>query len=178
MTTSTNLMPQPWKLVVGAVVVAISACACLLGVLASLFVDFPAPASAATTRGDLPAVMTYAEAQIGQPYLWGGEGPGGFDCSGLVQAAFNSGGVSLPRVAQDQYDHGPHLPAGEEPHLGDLVFFGPSPDAITHVGIALGDGRMINAPHAGATVRIEDYHWKYYVGATRPGAGGDDRPPA
>ena len=68
--------------------------------------------------------VRFALAQIGTPYLWGGEGPGGFDCSGLVQAAYQSAGISLPRVAQQQYDVGPRLQPGQALEPGDLVFFG------------------------------------------------------
>ncbi|MGH9058742.1 MAG: C40 family peptidase, partial [Acidimicrobiales bacterium] len=101
-------------------------------------------------------------------YLWGGEGPGGFDCSGLVQAAYASAGVSLPRVAQAQFDAGPALPPGQALVPGDLVFFGSSTSDVTHVGIYVGGGDMIDAPHTGAFVRREPYRWSDYLGATRP----------
>jgi cell wall-associated NlpC family hydrolase len=112
--------------------------------------------------------VRFALGQLGVPYRWGGEGPQGFDCSGLVQAAYASAGVRLPRVAQAQFDAGPHLAAGEPLVAGDLVFFGPSPRDVEHVGIYLADGRMIDAPHTGAVVRIEPL-FSDYVGATRPG---------
>lgn len=97
-----------------------------------------------------------ALAQVGTPYLWGGETPGiGFDCSGLVQHAYTAAGITLPRTAQAQYDLGPLLPAGTDPAAGDLVFFGTSTTQVTHVGIALGQGRMVDAPHTGAQVRVE-----------------------
>src|SRR5207248_1842892 len=69
------------------------------------------PASPAVTAGEgsssaAQAAVAYALAQLGTPYQWGGEGAGGFDCSGLVQAAFASAGIQLPRVAQAQYDVG------------------------------------------------------------------------
>ena len=114
------------------------------------------------------AAVSFALAQIGTPYLWGGEGPGGFDCSGLVQAAYQAAGVALPRVAQQQYDAGPQLQPGEALQPGDLVFFGSDPRHITHVGIVVGTGLMVDAPHAGATVRRESFNWPDYLGATRP----------
>ncbi len=114
------------------------------------------------------AAVTFAEAQIGAPYLWGGTGPGGFDCSGLVQAAYASAGIALPRVAQDQFDAGPRVPPGEPLEPGDLVFFGTSGADVTHVGIYAGQGMMIDAPDTGATVRSEAYDWPDYLGATRP----------
>jgi cell wall-associated NlpC family hydrolase len=127
----------------------------------------PSSTSPAESQAAAEAVA-WALAQLGTPYQWGGEGDGGFDCSGLVQAAFAAAGVPLPRVAQDQYDAGPHLPAGATLLPGDLVFFGPSPDAIEHVGIVVAPGEMVDAPHTGAVVRVEPIWSSNYVGATRP----------
>jgi len=123
----------------------------------------------------------WAMQQIGTPYVWGGETPGvGFDCSGLVQAAYRAAGVALPRVAQDQYDGTPAVPPGSPLEVGDLVFFGSGPAGIDHVGIYIGteDGQsvMIDAPHTGADVRVEPFPTTagaafgdlLYVGATRP----------
>lgn len=121
--------------------------------------------------GESPAAaeaVSWALAQRGTPYRWGGEGNGGFDCSGLVQAAFAAAGVQLPRVAQDQYDAGPRLPPGATLRPGDLVFFGSSADAVDHVGIVVSPGEMVDAPHAGAVVRVEPIFSDGYVGATRP----------
>jgi cell wall-associated NlpC family hydrolase len=112
--------------------------------------------------------VSWALAQLGTPYRWGGEGDGGFDCSGLVQAAFAAAGITLPRVAQDQYDAGPPLPAGTPLRVGDLVFFGSSPRGVDHVGIVVGPGEMVDAPHTGAVVRVESIFSSGYVGATRP----------
>ncbi len=111
--------------------------------------------------------VDYAQAQLGTPYLWGGGTPAGFDCSGLVQAAYHVAGLELPRTAQQQYDAGPRLPAAAPLQPGDLVFFG-SPTSVTHVGIVAADNQMIDAPHTGAVVRVESYHWDDYLGATRP----------
>jgi cell wall-associated NlpC family hydrolase len=116
------------------------------------------------------AAVRFALAQIGTPYLWGGEGPGGFDCSGLVQAAYQAAGVALPRVAQQQYDAGPRLQPGEALLAGDLVFFGADARHVSHVGIVVGAGVMVDAPHTGATVRRESFNWPDYLGATRPTA--------
>lgn len=112
--------------------------------------------------------IAFAAGQLGVPYQWGGTGDGGWDCSGLVQAAYRAAGVSLPRVAQDQYDAGPPVPAGSPLLPGDLLFFGSGPAEVEHVGISIGGGDMIDAPHTGAVVRVEPAGWDDLVGATRP----------
>jgi len=126
----------------------------------------------AATGTGADAAVAFALAQLGTPYRWGGEGPeqGGFDCSGLVQVAFAAAGVHLPRTAQRQYDTGPHLAPGEPPLPGDLVFFGTSPTSVTHVGIVVSPGLMVDAPHTGALVRVESYARPSLLGATRPAA--------
>ena len=118
--------------------------------------------------GIAPSVaVAWALAQVGTPYIWGGETPGvGFDCSGLVQAAYRVAGVSLPRVAQDQYDATTHLAPGDPIEPGELIFFGAGPSDITHVGIVVGSGDMVDAPYTGAAVRVEPYDWSDFVGAT------------
>jgi cell wall-associated NlpC family hydrolase len=122
-----------------------------------------------TVPGAAVAAIAFAAQQLGTPYLWGGTGPGGFDCSGLVQAAYRSAGIALPRVAQAQFDAGPPV-AGDSTVLpGDLLFYGNGPSGVDHVGLYVGDGEMIDAPHTGALVRAEDAHWPDLVGATRPG---------
>lgn len=126
------------------------------------------PAGAA---GVAETALRFALAQLGTPYRWGGEGDGGFDCSGLVQAAYATAGITMPRTAQAQHDAGPALPWGAELEPGDLVFFGSATDHVTHMGLYLGDGQMINAPRTGAVVRVEPYRWANYLGATRPAAG-------
>jgi cell wall-associated NlpC family hydrolase len=121
----------------------------------------PGPAAA--------AAINYALAQLGTPYEFADETPGvGFDCSGLVEASYRAAGIDLPRTAQTQYDAGPLLQPGSPLEPGDLVFFGSSPENVTHVGMYLGKGDMIDAPHTGAVVRIEPYRWSDYLGATRP----------
>ncbi len=128
----------------------------------------PAITAAESPGPAAQGAVAYALAQLGTPYRWGGDEPGGFDCSGLVQAAYQAAGIPLPRVAQDQYDAGPPVPAGQPLQPGDLVFFGGNPADITHVGIVVSPGEMVDAPHTGAVVRIEPYSWPDLVGATRP----------
>jgi cell wall-associated NlpC family hydrolase len=138
-------------------------------------------ATALTPPADVSGTIAaeWALAQVGTPYVWGGEAPGiGFDCSGLVQAAYAAAGVRLPRVAQSQFDAGPHLAGALA--VGDLVFFGAGPDEVTHVGLYVGvrDGQtlMVDAPHRGADVEVEAFPARpgaawggdVYVGATRP----------
>jgi cell wall-associated NlpC family hydrolase len=125
--------------------------------------------------------LQWALAQIGTPYVWGGESPRvGFDCSGLVQAAYAVAGIRLPRVAQDQYDGTPRVPPDAPLEPGDLVFFGGGPSSIDHVGLYVGvvDGQsvMVDAPHTGADVRAEGFPATVgaafgglvFVGAARP----------
>ena len=114
------------------------------------------------------AAISFAGRQLGTPYLWGGTGPGGFDCSGLAQAAFARAGLTLPRVAQDQFSAGPTLAGGAAVLPGDLVFFGTGTTAVDHVGLYVGSGLMVDAPHTGALVRVESAGWSGLVGATRP----------
>jgi cell wall-associated NlpC family hydrolase len=124
--------------------------------------------------------VEYALAQVGTPYRWGEETAGvGFDCSGLAQAAWAAAGVGLPRVADTQYEAGPPVPIGQPLVPGDLVFFGPPGGPATHVGLVVDPGGvMVDAPHAGATVRVEAFPafpgaaWgdDVYLGATDPGA--------
>jgi cell wall-associated NlpC family hydrolase len=100
--------------------------------------------------------LDWALAQVGTPYTWGGETPGvGFDCSGLVQAAYAAAGITLPRTAQAQYNATTKLEAGDQLEPGDLVFFGASPSDVRHVGIYAGEGEMVDAPDSGAEVREE-----------------------
>jgi cell wall-associated NlpC family hydrolase len=124
--------------------------------LAQTYSASDAETVAAGTAGGIAA--DWALAQVGTPYIWGGETPGvGFDCSGLVQAAYKAAGVGLPRTAQAQYDVGPLLAPGSDLLPGDLVFFGAGPGSVTHVGLVVGPDEMVDAPHAGARVRVEPF---------------------
>jgi cell wall-associated NlpC family hydrolase len=101
----------------------------------------------------------------GDPYVWGAAGPDQFDCSGLVVWAFAQEGIALPHYTGDQWNSGVHVARADlEP--GDLVFFFPD---ISHVGIYVGNGLMVDAPDFGAVVRVEPIYWSAYVGAVRIG---------
>ncbi|MHB8448953.1 MAG: C40 family peptidase [Mycobacteriales bacterium] len=127
--------------------------------------------AATVPTGPASIAVAFALSQQGVAYLWGGDGNGGFDCSGLVQASYASAGLTLPRTAQAQYDAGPQLSAGTVLEPGDLVFYGTSTSHITHVGIVIDThGDMVDAPHAGAAVRTEPI-WPSIMGATRPANG-------
>ncbi len=133
------------------------------GAYASAGVDTPvAPASASR-------VLAAAEADLGKPYQWGGAGPAAFDCSGLVAVVYRQVGLTLTHNAAAQYaETSAHpVPVGAV-QAGDLVFFGSSAATIHHVGIAVGGGEMIDAPHRGAVVRVEPDAWPDLLAATRP----------
>ncbi|MFI9060457.1 C40 family peptidase [Streptomyces sp. NPDC053429] len=108
--------------------------------------------------------VAYAYGAIGKPYVWGATGPGSFDCSGLTQAAWGAAGVSLPRTTYTQINAGQRV-SRDRLAPGDLVFFY---SGITHVGLYIGDGKMIHAPHPGATVRVAPVDSMPWAGAARP----------
>ena len=124
----------------------------------------PAPPRHAGSVGARAASI--AEHYLGVPYRWGGADPSGFDCSGLVMYVYAQLGVHLPHFAAAQYRDGRHVRVdGLRP--GDLVFF----DDLNHVGIYVGGGRFIHAPHTGDHVRISSlaggWYAEHYDGATR-----------
>ena len=117
-------------------------------------------------------IVSFARQQLGVTYVYGAESPGkAFDCSGLAQAAYSAANISIPRVAQDQFNAGKPIYPPETLKPADLVFFGSSTTSIEHVGIYIGDGKMIDAPHTGAVVRVDDgfVNWTNppYAGAVR-----------
>jgi cell wall-associated NlpC family hydrolase len=116
---------------------------------------------AATTSSAATGQQVAADAQkyLGVPYLWGGTDPTqGVDCSGLVQDVYSEVGISLPRTSQEQATVGTPVASLAEAQPGDLVFF-PGSDGTAaspgHVGIYIGNGEMIDAPHTGTDVRVE-----------------------
>ncbi|MBL1095437.1 C40 family peptidase [Streptomyces coffeae] len=121
-----------------------------------------APAPAATGRA--ARAIAFAYGALGKPYVWGATGPHGYDCSGLTQAAWSAAGVSLPRTTYTQINAG-HRISRSQLAPGDLVFFY---SGISHVGIYIGNGRMIHAPHPGAPVRVAPIDQMPFAGASRP----------
>jgi peptidoglycan DL-endopeptidase CwlO len=128
-----------------------------------------------TTTGEqvpnqsVATAIAYAEAQIGKPYVWGGTGPDGYDCSGLVMMAYRAAGIDIPRTSQEQWAWGPRIaPGGEEP--GDLVFFAGSDGTPTdpgHVGLVIGNHLMVEAYATGFPIRISSFG----LGTSAPGDG-------
>jgi peptidoglycan DL-endopeptidase CwlO len=111
-------------------------------------------------------VVGVALSQLGTPYVWGGSAPGGFDCSGLVMWAYAQVGVALPHSSYAQYGYG--VPVSRDQLApGDLVFF----DGLGHVGIYIGGGQFVHAPHTGDVVKIssldESWYSAAFVGARR-----------
>ncbi|MCX3062184.1 C40 family peptidase [Streptomyces beihaiensis] len=141
--------------------------------ITSLEKSFARPVGRVRPSQQAAGAIYFAQKKLGTPYLWGGNGTadqgGRFDCSGLSKAAYASVGITLPRVANDQYNAGPH-PRRDELLPGDLVFFSSDPHnsrAIHHVGIYVGGGYMIDAPHTGAVIRFDPIDTAEYFGATR-----------
>ena len=132
---------------------------------ASSGVDPGLPASSAPApSGSVAAVVRYAEAQVGKPYVWGADGPGSFDCSGLTMMAWRQAGISLPHSAAAQYTVGRHVTRSElQP--GDLIFrYSP----ISHVAMYVGNGMQVAATHTGSTVKLQSAFQGEIVGYSRP----------
>jgi len=107
--------------------------------------------------------LRIAMTRIGDAYVWGGAGPTTFDCSGLVVWAYAQIGISLPHFTGDLWNSGVHVSRAQlEP--GDLVFFFAD---ISHVGIYVGNGFMLDAPTFGIPVGIHPVFWSAYAGAVR-----------
>ncbi|GAB2870989.1 C40 family peptidase [Actinoallomurus bryophytorum] len=105
-----------------------------------------------------------ALSQLGVPYVWGGATPGGgFDCSGLTMWAYRQVGVNLPHYGGDQWNAGVHV-SRSQLQPGDLVFFYSD---IHHMGMYLGDGKFVHAPHTGDRVRVADLATRPFAGAVR-----------
>jgi peptidoglycan DL-endopeptidase CwlO len=115
------------------------------------------------------AAVRWALAQLGDPYRWGATGPDSFDCSGLTSSAYRAAGVSIPRVSRAQWGAGLHVQV-DRLLPGDLVFYADNPGdpaSIHHVGLYIGNGLMVHAPHTGDVVRVASIWRESYAGATR-----------
>jgi cell wall-associated NlpC family hydrolase len=108
--------------------------------------------------------IAFARAQLGDPYVWGATGPDSWDCSGLTQGAYRAAGITLPRTTGGQVDFGSRV-AESDLQPGDLVFFYSD---HSHVGIYIGGGEMIHAPHTGTVVKIAPITEMPFYGAVRP----------
>ena len=108
-------------------------------------VDHAAPAPSDRARAAIEAAI----ADLGKPYVFGAEGPDAFDCSGLIQDAWRQAGVELPRTSSEQAEAGQQVPLSQiQP--GDLVIYYAG---RSHIGMYVGNGKIIHAPHPGAQVR-------------------------
>jgi cell wall-associated NlpC family hydrolase len=125
----------------------------------------PIPRLVSTTA----VALEWAFAELGKPYVWAATGPNSFDCSGLTQFVWRQAGVAIPRVAADQDTWSIPVPLSQL-LPGDLVFYGTTD--IHHVGIYIGDGLMINAPHTGDVVRVSSIWWSDLAGFGRVHAPG------
>jgi cell wall-associated NlpC family hydrolase len=123
------------------------------------FPNLPAPGAAAA------AAIEFARAQLGKPYRYAAVGPDSYDCSGLTMAAYGAAGISLPHYSGAQYSSLPHVSL-DAMLPGDLVFWGSG--GGSHVGIYVGNGLMIHAPHTGDVVKIAAVYGRP-AGAARPG---------
>jgi peptidoglycan DL-endopeptidase CwlO len=116
--------------------------------------------TASSFSGDVPTrlpaglspAVDLAQQHLGVPYVWGGESPSGFDCSGLIQYVYRQLGVNLPRVAADQARVGQPVAGLADAVPGDLVAFN---DPVDHIGIYAGNGLMVVAPKTGDVVKVQ-----------------------
>jgi cell wall-associated NlpC family hydrolase len=129
-----------------------------------------------TLPTDTPqAVVTaiaYAAAQLGKPYIWGGTGPAGYDCSGLVMMAYHAAGISLPRTTFQQVDAGTPVYSDSQLEPGDLLFTPGADGTATdpgHVGMYIGSGLVIQAPQTGEDIEITPFsgYWQETTVAIR-----------
>ncbi len=111
--------------------------------------------------------VAFVYAQLGKPYQWGATGPGSYDCSGLVQAAWAAAGVTIPRTTYEMWAALPHI-ATSAIQPGDLLFY----DGIGHVSMYVGGGYIIDAPRTGLDVqklpKNTDWYASTFIGAARP----------
>ncbi|WP_408630693.1 C40 family peptidase [Micromonospora coxensis] len=102
--------------------------------------------------------------QVGDPYVWGADGPDSFDCSGLTQYAYKAAGISLTHHTGDQWNEGRAIPRSEA-RPGDLVFFFSD---LHHMGLYLGNDKMVHAPRTGKPVQVSSINYMPVAGFRRP----------
>jgi cell wall-associated NlpC family hydrolase len=114
--------------------------------------------------GRAKTAIEFAYAQLGKPYEWGSTGPGSYDCSGLVGAAWRSAGVSLPRTVKQMYDAGRKVSQADlQP--GDIIYWY---NDTQHNGIYIGDGKAIHAPRTGKNIEVTQVSYMPFYAASRP----------
>jgi len=126
----------------------------------------PPPVYKGPTGTQAQKVVAFVYAQIGKPYVFGASGPNSYDCSGLTSAAWASVGVSIPRTSQEQWAGLPHVPTSDM-QPGDILVF----NGAGHVGIYVGGGMMIDAPHTGLDVQkvaLSGWYASTLDGVVRP----------
>jgi len=127
------------------------------------------------TSSAAATAIEFTKQQLGEPYLWGGNGPDAWDCSGILVKAFAQANIQIPRVANDQYRRGGAFLPVKDAQPGDLIFWATDPgDPVTvhHVGMYLGGEQYIHAPQTGDVVKISKINWDYHELmplAVRPG---------
>lgn len=132
----------------------------------------PKPRGTISNRGDVdrnaPALVAFAKQFLGVPYVWAGKSPSGFDCSGFTYYVFNHFGISIPRMADEQYYSGVRV---SDLQLGDLVFFTTYESGPSHVGIYIGGNQFIHSSSGTGDVTITSLSTSYYsaryLGASR-----------
>lgn len=113
--------------------------------------------------GKAAQALRYAMGKIGRPYVWGAAGPSSFDCSGLTMWAYKQVGINLPHYTGAQWNAGTHV-SRSQLQPGDLVFFYSD---LHHMGMYVGDGKMLHAPQTGDVVKIAPMAGRPYAGAVR-----------
>ncbi|EHM00253.1 hydrolase [Lentilactobacillus parafarraginis] len=123
-----------------------------------------ASAAKADDDASYSSLYTVAKQNLGKPYVWGATGPSSFDCSGFTSYVYKKGaGVKLPRTAQAQYNAEKKV-SYSNLQKGDLVFFGGSTSSISHVGMYIGNGKMVDAQNRGVITENVKAPWWHYVG--------------
>lgn len=126
--------------------------------------DGPTMPNVTTNNATARRAIAFAQSQLGKPYVWGATGPDSYDCSGLTMASYGAAGVGMAHFSGAQFSSFPQVSISEL-LPGDLVFWGPG--GSNHVGLYIGNGLMIHAPHSGDVVRVAPF-WGAPSGAVRP----------
>ena len=112
-------------------------------------------------------IIETAQSLIGTPYVWGGDSPGGFDCSGFINYIYSTHDITIPRTVNEVWNFSQHV---DSPSIGDLVFFETYKPGPSHMGIYIGDGKFIHAGESRGveTSELNNPYWKdKYIGAKR-----------